>query len=183
MLAGSLIITQATRSHTGLDFERARRKATWRDWASRLTGRSNHLVSFQQVRQDLSIGGQYFLGVQTVPLDRITGTMGRTTEFDRAFFPRQHHIRERWLRVNRAYHGAAVLPLVDLIKLGEAYFVKDGHHRISVARAHGQDFIEANVTEMYTSAGYLSADHRKYRAFSFALFYHTFVDWKTTSHE
>lgn len=151
MLAGSLIIAQAAKSHVGADFERARRKASWRDWVSRLTGRSNNLVSLDQVRQAVPVTGQSFLGVQTVPLDRITGTLGRTTEFDRSFFPRQFRTRERWLRVNRAYNGEAALPPVDLIKLGEAYFVKDGHHRISVARAHGQDFIEANVTELHTS--------------------------------
>lgn len=152
-MAGSLVIVQASKSHRGVDFERARRKAAWRDWVSWLTGRSNNLSLLHQARQAMWVTGQSFYGVQTVPLDRITGTMGRTTEFDRAFFPRHHRSRERWLRVNRAYHGESVLPPVDLIKLGEAYFVMDGHHRISVARAHGQDFIEANVTELHTSAG------------------------------
>lgn len=151
MMAGSLVIAQAANSRRGTDFERARRKATWRDWASWLSGRSNNLSLLHQARQAVLVTGQSFYGVQTVPLDRITGTMGRTTEFDRAFFPRQHRSQERWLRVNRAYYGEAVLPPVDLIKLGEAYFVVDGHHRISVARAHGQDFIEANVTELHTS--------------------------------
>lgn len=152
MLAGSLVITKAAKLHIGTDFEQAQRKAAWRDWFSRLTRRNNNLVSLQQVRRSVLVSGQSFHGVQTVPLDRVIGTMGRTTDFDRAFFPRQPRLRERWLRVNRAYYGDAILPPVELIKLGEVYFVKDGHHRISVARAHGQDFIEANVTEMVTSA-------------------------------
>jgi hypothetical protein len=152
MLAGSLVITKAAKLHVGMEFERARRKAAWRDWLSRLTRRSNDLVPLQQARQTVSIAGQSFQGVQTVPLDRILGTMDRAADFDRAFFPRQPRLRERWLRVNQAYYGDVILPPVDLIKLGEVYFVKDGHHRISVARAHGQDFIEANVTEIYTSA-------------------------------
>jgi hypothetical protein len=133
----------------GLDnFDRARRKAVWRDWFSRLTGKDNDLLSFQQTRQDLPLKGQHYLGLQVVALDQILGSESRRHDFDRAFFPRQSRTRDRWLNIDQAYYQQVALPPVELVKLGHIYFVRDGNHRISVARAHGQDFIDAYVTEI-----------------------------------
>ena len=130
------------------DFERAAQQAWWRDWRSWLTRKCNDLLAFEQIRACLPIKGQRALGLRVVPLDKIIGSEGRTRDFDRAFFPRQRHTKERWISIDRALYAEVPLPPVDLIKMGEGYFVIDGHHRISVARARGQDFIDAHVTEI-----------------------------------
>lgn len=132
-------------------FERAKHKAEWRDLYSRLTRKCNHLLAFDQVRQGQPLKGQRYRGLQIVPIDSIVGSEGRSHDFDRAFFPRQTHTQERWISIDQAHHNQTPLPPVDLVKMGEMYFVRDGNHRISVARAHGQEFIDAYVTEIEMS--------------------------------
>jgi len=84
-------------------------------------------------------------GVQTVALRQIRGSEGRNRDFDRHFNPLMSHSQERWMRVAEAQQRGVPLPLVQLIRVGELYFVRDGHHRISVARALRQREIEADV--------------------------------------
>lgn len=115
---------------------------------SRLTGEKNVLLPFDEVREQLPIRGQHYLGLQEVPIDKIVGSFGRYHDFDRAFLPTQSRTKERWVRIDRAHYDQIVLPPVDLIKMGEIYFVKDGNHRISVARERGQIFVDAHVTEI-----------------------------------
>ena len=130
------------------DFERASRKRFWRDLFSRLARKCNSLLAFHQIHQNLPLDNEHFKGLQTVSLDKIIGSEGRYHDFDRAFFPRQRHLRERWASINRAYYEQTPLPPVKLTQVGGVYFVQDGNHRISVARVRGQDFIEAYVTEL-----------------------------------
>jgi len=130
------------------DFASAVFIAKWRDWLSRFTRRCNDLLVLDQIRPRLTRRGQHALGLQIVPLNNIVGSEGRAHDFDRAFFPRQTHTQERWLSVARAFYANVPLPPVELIKLGDLYFVMDGHHRISVARTHGQKFIDAHVIEI-----------------------------------
>jgi hypothetical protein len=130
------------------DFERARRRAFWRDLLSRLTRKGNDLLSFDQVRQDLPLTKQHYRGLQAVPLNHIVGSEGRYRDFDRDFFPRQTRTKARWLSINQAHYQAMPLPPVELFKVGQVYFVRDGNHRVSVARAHGQEFIDAYVIEI-----------------------------------
>lgn len=133
------------------DFELARWKATWRHWLGRLARKRNDLLSFEQIRQGVRFTGQHDLGLQNVPLNKIVGSVGRSGDFDRAFFPRQAHIKDRWMNIDKAYYQDVLLPAVELIKIGEMYFVSDGNHRVSVARVHGQDFIDAHVIEINAS--------------------------------
>ncbi|MDX1520852.1 MAG: hypothetical protein R3264_04440 [Anaerolineae bacterium] len=130
------------------DFERARSKAFWRGLVSRLTRKCNDLLPFDQMRQSLWLKGQRYLGLQVVPLDKIVGSEGRYRDFDRAFLPRHAHTVARWISIDKAHYEQVLLPPVDLFKIGEIYFVQDGNHRISVARARGQEFIDALVTEI-----------------------------------
>ena len=130
------------------DFEQAKHKAFWRDLFSWLTRKCNDLPSFDQVRQGLPMKRQHSLGLQIVPLEKIVGSEGRSRDFDQAFLPRHSHLQKRWISIYKAYYEQATLPPVDLVKLGEVYFVRDGHHRVSVARVWGQDFIDANVIEV-----------------------------------
>ena len=133
------------------DFEYAKRKAFWRDLFSWLTRKSNNLLSFDQIRQGLPFTGQHYRGLQAIALHKIVGSKGRSHDFDRAFFPRQTRTRDRWVSIDQAYYEQAPLPPVEFDKIGEMYFVTDGNHRVSVARARGLDFIDAYVTELDVS--------------------------------
>ena len=113
--------------------------------ASRLMRRSSDLLSLTQAETNQPIKNRYSAGIQWVALDQIQGSQGRCRDFDRAFYPRQGHSQSRWLRVATARELGIALPLVELVRVGNVYFVRDGHHRISVARAIGQREIEAEV--------------------------------------
>jgi nucleotide-binding universal stress UspA family protein len=130
------------------DFAHALRAGSMRRiWAS-LTGKNNNLMPFEDLRKTLGLISQRYRGVQPVPVDKIVGSLGRSGDFDRAFLPTQRHSRSKWLNVDEAYLGGIHLPPITLYKVGEAYFVVDGHHRVSVARQQGQTFIDAEVIEV-----------------------------------
>lgn len=125
-------------------YNRARRGRWWATVTGRLVGRPAPLLDLSQAAG--RVVGQYDLGTQTVPLAQIRGSEGRSTDFDAAFHPLAEHSRARWVSVARARLENVALPAVDLIRLGDSYYVRDGHHRVSVARALGQHDIDARVT-------------------------------------
>jgi hypothetical protein len=129
------------------DFARARSKAFLYDVWALLSGKRNTLLSYDQVKEKLRIGGPLYRGVRTVEVGRIVGSVNRYRDFDGAFLPAHNRIADRWQRVDRAFYEDVSLPPVVLYKVGEVYFVVDGHHRVSVAREQGQEFIEAEVRE------------------------------------
>ena len=132
------------------DFQRARFKAfVNRVWAT-LSGQPTTLLSYDEIKEKLHIGGPIYRGVQTVRVDQIAGSLNRYHEFDRVFLPASDKLAARWQSVNRAFYQEISLPPVVLYKVGEVYFVVDGHHRVSVAREQGQLFIEAEVRECAT---------------------------------
>ena len=133
------------------DFERATRRAFWNQIKNWFTRRSNELLPFDEVRARLPLAGQHYRGLEEVPLHKIVGSMGRYRDFDRAFLPRQNQTKDRWLSISRARYGDVPLPPVELYKIGDVYFVKDGNHRISVARERDQGEIDAFVTEIETT--------------------------------
>ena len=132
------------------DFARAHRKASLRRMGAllRRDAGSNRLLSFEEVSSGLGTVGQVDLGVQAVPISKIVGSVGRHGDFDRAFLPEKGHLDERWKRINRMLHRTGELPPVSLYKIGESYFVLDGNHRVSVARYHGAQWIDARVIEV-----------------------------------
>jgi hypothetical protein len=130
------------------DFERAYRRGFWRKLSSWLTGQSNELIPFEAVRDRLPLRGQHYIGLQQVKIDQIIGSIGRYRDFDRAFLPRQERTRGRWINIDSAHYEEIILPPVDLFKVGDIYFVRDGNHRVSVARERGQDYVDAHVTEI-----------------------------------
>jgi len=132
------------------DFERVRFKAFMnRVWAS-ISGQPTTLLSYDEIKEKLHIGGPIYRGVQTVLVDQIAGSLNRYHEFDRVFMPASDKLADRWQRVNRAFYEDVSLPPVVLYKVGQVYFVVDGHHRVSVAREQGQIYIEAEVRECST---------------------------------
>jgi hypothetical protein len=130
------------------DFDRALTKGMLSRVLAFLRGKSRDLLPFDEVRQRLPIQGQRYIGNIIVPIKNIVGSQGRYLDFDRAFLPLQSRTKERWASIDRAHLEQVELPPVELYKIGDIYFVKDGNHRVSVARERGQEFIDAHVIEI-----------------------------------
>ena len=113
---------------------------------SSLTGHSRDLLDLSKEVSRRNVRGQHEVWYRTVPINRIKGSEGRLDDFDREFNPKHARTRDRWVSVAVARSSGVALPAVDLIQLDEDYFVRDGHHRISVARAFGEEYIDAKVT-------------------------------------
>jgi hypothetical protein len=138
------------------DFLRARRRlalSRLRRWLRREPGDIDHILPFEEVVAALGRLQERDAGHQTVALDAIVGTVDRARGFDRHFRPTTPQVRARWERIAAAMRRGESMPPVDLYKVGEAYFVKDGHHRVSVSRALGYDVIDAHVVEVVTRVG------------------------------
>src|SRR5688572_11801205 len=149
------IISEQARS----DFQKARFKAFMnRAWAT-LSGKPTTLLSYDEIKEKLHIGGPIYRGVKTVRVEQIAGSLNRYHEFDSVFLPASDQLADRWQSVNRAFYQEISLPPVVLYKVGQVYFVVDGHHRVSVARQQGQIYIEAEVRECATRVN-LTADIR-----------------------
>ncbi len=132
------------------DFAHARFKAFLNRVRNVLVGQPRTLLSYDEIKEKLRIGGPIYRGIKTVPVDKIVGSLNRYHQFDRAFLPLDAQIADRWQNVDRAFYQEVNLPPVVLYKVGDVYFVVDGHHRVSVAREQGQLFIEAEVRECST---------------------------------
>jgi hypothetical protein len=138
------------------DFSRARRRRALARLSARLRREPddvNHILPFEEVVQALGRVGERRLGEQVIPLDSIVGTVDRSREFDRSFRPTSPRVRERWESINLAQRKGKPMPPIDVYRIGELHFVKDGHHRVSVARAFGYRDIAAYVTEVLTQVG------------------------------
>jgi len=133
-----------------LDFRRARRRAALEQIMARLTGRSAALLSYGEVHRKLKAQGGGRRELKEIPLDAIVGSVGRYADFTRSFLPRQDSDEERWARVKVRVTDLGGLPPIQVYQVGEAYFVGDGNHRVSVARQVGATHIQAYVTEVRT---------------------------------
>ena len=132
------------------DFQNARQRASIQEVVARVTGRSNQLLSYDDVAKKLRLQQRTERGIHNIPLDAIVGSVGRYTDFTRTFLPLQDSDRERWVSVKAAMKGDAGLPAIEVYKVGEVYFVLDGNHRVSIARQEGLKSIEAHVVEFKT---------------------------------
>lgn len=130
------------------DFERARRRAFVARVVARLRRdpKGSGMVSFDEVRRLARADNRSYLGLRMVEVSKIAGSVGRHREFDGRFMPTKASAF-KWKRVDRAFHRGVDLSPVSLYKLGDSYFVHDGNHRVSVARYHGVEWIDAEVTE------------------------------------
>ena len=137
-------------SRSQADYNRARFRAFLNKVRAVVSGRPTNLLSYDEIKEKLRIGGPIYRGLHTVRIDQIAGSLNRYHQFDRAFLPVQDNTEERWKSVDRAFYEDISLPPVVLYKVGQVYFVVDGHHRVSVARQQGQVFIEAEVRECAT---------------------------------
>jgi hypothetical protein len=138
------------------DFSRARRRRALSRLSDRLRGEPsdvNLILPFEEVVAALGRRGERYVGLESIPLDTIVGTVDRGREFDRSFRPTSSHVRGRWERIAAAQRRGQAMPPIKVYRLGESHFVEDGHHRVSVARALGLESIDAYVTEVITEIG------------------------------
>jgi hypothetical protein len=138
------------------DFLRARRRATLARLATRLRLEPSDvemILPYEEVIEALGFVSEHPAGLQVVPIAAIVGTVDRGSDFDRRFRPTSSRVRGRWERIATATRRGESLPPVDLYRVGEIYFVRDGHHRVSVACALGREEIDAYVTDVVTRVG------------------------------
>jgi hypothetical protein len=134
------------------EFENARFKSLLNDLKYFLVGRNNELLSFDKLKQGFELYRQQNLGIQTVKLEDIVGSIDRYKDFDRFFLPKKAHLQRRWAKIHNLLIKDIILPPVKLYKVGKIYFVFDGNHRVSVSKKMGVKYIDAEVTEFATNA-------------------------------
>jgi len=140
------VVTQMAYS----DFSRARGKAMLSQIQNFLNTDRDKLLSFNDVKGILKPKNQVYMGSQTVPINLIVGSEGRYHDFNKYFLPRKDHMRQRWSKVDEAHIRDIVLPPILLYEIGGVYFVRDGNHRVSVAKLQGVEFIDAEVISLTT---------------------------------
>ena len=132
-------------------FQSIQNKVFWKELLSHLRGRHDELMSFDEIRSRLHLHEEHYEGVHDVPLDHIVGSVGRYKDFTAQFLPKRGNMRERWSRVYALANSMEGPPPIELYKVGDAYFVRDGNHRVSVARQLGAKSIQAHVVELPTT--------------------------------
>jgi hypothetical protein len=130
----------------------ARRKVLYQKVVCAVTQCSVDLLSFNEVRKRLHLSEQLDRGLQQIPVDKIRGSVGRYDDFSATFLPLKEHMGDRWKRVDQAVMRGKIPP-IEVYQVGEVYFVLDGNHRVSIARAHGAEVIDAYVSEFPTPLG------------------------------
>lgn len=130
------------------DFNKARNKALFNDLQHFLNPKETELLSFTDIKNWLKPKNEVYLGMQVVPVNLIAGSEGRYKDFDNHFFPRNMHLKNRWRRIDDAHLRDVILPPIQLYEIGGLYFVRDGNHRVSVARAQGVECIDAEVISL-----------------------------------
>jgi hypothetical protein len=164
--------TGSPRADAESDFLRARRQEVLASLAARFRPdgvADSRALSFDDALAALGRRGERRLGRLVIPLDRIVGSVDKAHAFDRSFRPTSPRARTRWEHIAEAVRRGETMPPIDVYKLGDMYFVIDGHHRVSVYRALGLDLIEANVTEIDTTVsandvgGVADLDRRHWR--------------------
>jgi hypothetical protein len=138
-------------------FARERRRQSLAELGSRLTTKrqdAQAMLPFDDVVAALGRVAERDLGLQTIALESVVGTVDRRSgEFDRRFRPRSRRLQGRWQKIAAARRRGETMPPIDVYRIGELHFVQDGHHRVSVARAHGDTTIDARVREVQTTVG------------------------------
>jgi len=130
------------------DFARARTREFLSRIASFIGTDRSGLLSLDAVRGIVKSGAETYEGIKAVSVDLIVGSEGRYRDFDRHFLPRHEHLRSRWMRVDVAHYQDVPLPPVRLYEIGGLYFVRDGNHRVSVAKLRGQSHVDAEVSSL-----------------------------------
>lgn len=134
----------------GQDFSRARTRETFSRFLNALRPQNQDLLSLNEVRSYLRPRKETYRGVHPVPVDRIVGSEGRYRDFNKGFLPRRDALRGRWTSIDKAHLRDVTLPPIRLYEIGGVYFVRDGNHRVSVARSQGVQAIDAEISTLDT---------------------------------
>lgn len=148
--------TGSPQTDAQFDFSRSRRQRVVGRLADRLRGQPadfDVILPFEEVLQALGRRGERSLGLQTIEIDSIVGTVDRGREFDRSFRPTTSRVRSRFERISEAQRRGEEMPPIDVYRIGELHFVRDGHHRVAVARSQKLKVIDAYVTDVLTRVG------------------------------
>ena len=135
-------------SETESDFAKARNKALFNEIQHFLKPEEAAMISFRDIKELLKPQNQTNIGMQVIPIEKIVGSEGRYIDFDNQFFPKNTFIKERWEHVDEAVIKDIILPPIKVYELGGLYFVRDGNHRVSVAKSKGVEFIDAEVVSL-----------------------------------
>lgn len=130
------------------DFNKARNKALFNELQHLLNPEETTLISFTDIKSLLRPKNEVYLGMQVIPIKLIVGSEGRYKDFDNHFFPKNNFLKQRWERVDMAHYEDVTLPPITVYELGGLYFVRDGNHRVSVAKMKGIEFIDADVISL-----------------------------------
>ena len=130
------------------DFYKAKAKAKFQGIFSALHWKNNDLLSLYEVTSIIKPKSETYLGMRTIPVARIIGSEGRYHDFSSAFLPKREQLKTRWVSVDSAIINDVILPPISVYSLGGYYFVRDGNHRVSVAKSQGVEFIDAEVVEL-----------------------------------
>ena len=130
------------------DFSRARNKAWINEMQNIMHPDKKRLLSLNDVKKILKPKNEIYIGLKTVPIKKIVGSEGRYNDFDNHFLPRSNELKQRWVNIDQAHLSDIVLPPIQLYELGGLYFVRDGNHRVSVAKTQGVEFIDAEVISL-----------------------------------
>nr|MBP3283235.1 transcriptional regulator [Treponema sp.] len=139
---------QMLSAQTEDDFTKARHKALFNEVQHFLNPEEATLISFSDIKNLLRPKNEVYMGMKTVPVNMIVGSEGRYQDFDNKFFPKNMHLKTRWEHIDMAHIQDISLPSISLYELGGVYFVRDGNHRVSVAKAKGIEFIDAEVVSL-----------------------------------
>ena len=130
------------------DFSRARNKALFNEIQHFLSPEEVSLISLNDVKQLLKPTAETYAGMKVIPIEKIVGSEGRYNDFDNHFFPKSSHLRNRWQHVDEAAIKDIILPPIKVYEISGLYFVRDGNHRVSVAKSRGTEFIDAEVVSL-----------------------------------
>lgn len=143
--------TGSPRADAEADFLRVRRRQRMSAFGQRLAGRDAATLGLTEVLDAFGHRGERAIGVQVIELDKIVGSVDKVRDFDPEFRPRSGRSRSRWERIAEVVRRGGALPPIDVYRVGDQYFVRDGHHRVSVLRALGESVIDADVTVITTA--------------------------------
>ena len=131
-----------------LEFQFAQRRARVARVLSLATGKRDRMPSLEEVLESMWLLSQSYVGVRPIEVGRIVGSESRTREFGRNFLPLRGFLKHRWTRVNEAYRGDVALAAIRVFELDGRYYVRDGRHRVSVARFHRVEYIDAEIVKI-----------------------------------
>lgn len=143
------------------DFNKAHTKAFINEIQHLLSPEEASLISLNDVKQMIKATAETYVGMKVIPIEKIVGSEGRYKDFDNRFFPKSSHLRNRWQHVDQAAIDSVILPPIKVYEISGLYFVRDGNHRVSVAKARGTEFIDAEVVSLQSEIKLKTPDNIK----------------------